>query len=1009
MGDVADPLPSGAYESLRTLRLDRRLRTAPLHPRWDPVPDADVPHVLARHATSAIAAALAQRPAGERQELLNALLQAVDAPDEAVVELEQLVALTEERAPGAHRLLARPTTPLSDVALLTNARGEPALGPELRGELATADQVDLLCAFIRWPGIAVLADALDELHDRGVPIRVITTTYRGATQRRAVDELVRRYGAQVKIRYDDRSTRLHAKAWLIRRRSGFDTGYVGSSNLSRSAMLDGLEWNVRISAVATPTLVRQFEAAFETYWNDDAFRPYDPDTDAELLDRALTRAGDAGPELTVSGLEVRAHPHQERILEALAAERELHDRHRNLVVAATGTGKTVVAALDYRRLRAAGADSLLFVAHRDEILRQSQRTYREVLGDGTFGERLVGGETPSRWKHVFASVQSLARLDVDALPPFDVVVVDEFHHALAPTYRRLLDGLDARELLGLTATPERGDGQDVRDLFDGRTAFELPLVDALDEGLLSPFHYYGIADTTDLGSVRWRRGGGYDLAALDGLYTGNDARVHLLLKAIERRIGDPGSMSALGFCVSVAHAAYMARRFTGAGLPSQAVSAGTPEQERAAAQERLRRGELRCLFAVDLFNEGVDLPEVDTLLLLRPTESVTVYVQQLGRGLRTHPGKPVLTVLDLVGQHRREYRLDLRLRAITGSPRGRLARDVEAGFPFLPSGSQVVLDRVARDRVLASIRATSGRRELVREVRAVGTSDLARFLQDSGLGLGDVYRRGGSWTALVRAAGIALPEAGPDEAVLLRRAHALVHVDDPDRALAYRRLLRGEAVEGPYERMLAFLLWPAEATRDRRAVLARVRHEAAVRAEIDMLLDVAVDAARLLPRPVEGVPPLRSHARYRREEALAALGWSSPGNHQTGVAWCEAAGVDALFVTLRKDSFSPSTRYRDYPVSPELFNWESQNSTSLASPTGRRYVAGRSEGGSEAESTVVLFVRETTADDVGTAPYVCLGAAAHVSHQGEKPIAITWRLERPMPAGLLAAGRVVAS
>jgi hypothetical protein len=252
----------------------------------------------------------------------------------------------------------------------------------------------------------------------------------------------------------------------------------------------------------------------------------------------------------------------------------------------------------------------------------------------------------------------------------------------------------------------------------------------------------------------------------------------------------------------------------------------------------------------------------------------------------------------------------------------------------------------------------------------------------------------------VRAAGFVTSPAGPDEAGLLRRVHALAHVDDPDRAQIYRGLLSGDTTDETYGRMLAFLLWPAEAARDWRDVLRRARRATAVRAEIDTLLTVAADAARLLPRPVTGAGVLRSHARYRREEALAALGWGSPGNHQTGVAWCRDANVDALFVTLRKESFSPTTRYRDYPVSPDLFHWESQNSTSLASPTGRRYL----DGG----STVLLFVREATADDIGTAPYVCLGAAEHVSHEGEKPIAITWRLRRPMPAQLLTAGRVVA-
>jgi superfamily II DNA or RNA helicase len=227
-----------------------------------------------------------------------------------------------------------------------------------------------------------------------------------------------------------------------------------------------------------PDLIRKFAGTFDSYWADPGFVDYDPD-DADAVERLRSSLGRAqlmtSPSL-ISGLEVRPYSHQTQILEGLESERTVHDRHRNLVVAATGTGKTVVAALDYARLRASiPSDRLLFVAHRREILEQSRRTYREILAAGTFGEVYVGGERPKRWEHVFASVQSLAAYGVERIPPghFDVVVVDEFHHAQAPTYRRLLDHLKPRELLGLTATPERGDGVDVREFFDGRTAYEL--------------------------------------------------------------------------------------------------------------------------------------------------------------------------------------------------------------------------------------------------------------------------------------------------------------------------------------------------------------------------------------------------------------------------------------------------------------------------------------------------------------------------------------------------------
>jgi superfamily II DNA or RNA helicase/HKD family nuclease len=1027
MGELAE----GVYESLHTAGLSRELADAELTPRFEVVDPADAPEVLARHVADAVRRTLlGVREESARVALVNELVSLLGDEDADVIErLEQLIALTRQVSPWG-RDIARPVTPLSDAALLTNAPEEPTLGAELRSELASADRVDLLCAFIRWHGLRVIEQPLLALRDRGVPFRVITTTYMGATERRALDELVRRFGAEVRISYETQSTRLHAKAWLFRRHSGFDTAFVGSSNLSKSALVDGLEWNVRLSGVATPQLIRKFEATFDTYWSDPAFTAYDPDTDSEQLDVALARAG-GGPALgtrtiSLAGLEVRPFPHQEQILEALEAEREIHARHRNLVVAATGTGKTVVAALDYRRLveDPSRRPSLLFVAHRKEILDQSLRTYREVLADGAFGETYVAGARPERWRHVFASIQSLSSYGVDRLPPdhFDVVVVDEFHHAEAATYRRLLEHLRPRELLGLTATPERADGVDVRSFFDGRTAFEQRLWDALADDLLVPFHYFGVADDVDLRGIEWKRGA-YDVVGLDRLYTGNDARAAKVLRELRDKVTDVHQMRALGFCVSVAHAEYMARVFREAGIPALAVSGQTPGDEREAALMALRSRELNVLFAADLFNEGVDLPEVDTVLFLRPTQSATVFLQQLGRGLRRAPGKAVLTALDFIGQHRREYRFDVRYRALTGVGRAALERQVEQGFPFLPSGSQLVLDRVAQQIVLDSVRQQLRltRKGLAMEVRSYGDLPLAGFLAESGRDLVDIYRGTSSWTDLRRLAGLPTAPAGPDEAPLLRRLSSLLHVDDPERAETYALLMAADAPhyddltprQQRLARMLFFTLWPNKGDfASYQAGLDHLRRHPAACAEAREVLAYGLDRARLSPRPLgESLQaiPVFSHARYRREEILAALDWATwdrvARGHFTGVAWAETTQTDALLVNLRKSEaeFSPTTMYRDYAISPELFHWESQNTTRVASPTGQRYLHHAERG-----SHIVLFVRETPTDDLGAAPFLCLGPATYVEHRGERPIAITWRLHRRMPGEVFHVASVVA-
>ena len=1022
----------GIYESLVTRGLSRDLtRLDHLEQLLHDVDEADQPHVLARHVGDAVLRSLqATRDTARRVAIVNSVLDALQtSPEHGIDQVRQLLALARPAAPGVPAVSAvRPSTPLSDAALLTNAHDEPSLGAELRAELDSSDEVDLLCAFVKWHGLRVLEPQLDRLRERKAPLRVITTTYVGATERAAIDRLVRDFGAEVKVQYDALRTRLHAKAWLFRRNTNFDTAYVGSSNLSRSALLEGVEWNVRLSKIATPTLLEKFRATFDTYWNDSTFELYDPERDRDRLDDALAEA--SGRKVTdrvtisLSGLEVRPYPYQQEMLESLDVERTVHGRHRNLIVAATGTGKTVVAALDYRGLCNAESGerpSLLFVAHRKEILQQSLRTYREVLTDGAFGEFYVAGARPERWRHVFASVQSLNSYGIQNIPrdAYNVVVIDEFHHAEAATYRRILDHLKPKELLGLTATPERTDGVDVRSFFDGRTAAELRLWEALGADLLCPFHYFGIADGTDLRGVQWSRGR-YDEAELSNVYTGNDARAAIVLKQLRDKVTDVSQMRALGFCVSVAHAEYMARVCEEAGISARAVSGSTSAVERERALVDLSERRVNVLFAADLFNEGLDLPGVDTVLFLRPTESATIFLQQLGRGLRRDSGKAVLTALDFVGHHRKEFRFDARYRALTGATRRGLQREIERGFPFLPSGCQIMLDEQAQAVVLENIKSqvTSRWSQIVAELRSYGEHSLESFLRESGVELSDVMRGDRSWTKLRRDAGLATRAGGEREEQVLKRVRAVAHVDDQSRSKIYQQLLADDAPdfssltpsEQRFARMLFFSLWPdGGGFSSYDEGMRSLREEHAARDELAAVIGIAFEATRHAARPLTGRladVPLQVHARYQREEVLSALGYAHlerrPNSFREGVLYSEETNVDAFFVTLKKSEadYSPTTMYQDYPVSPTLFHWESQSTTSVSSKTGRRYINGG--------STVLLFTREHRLDEFGTAPYLFLGPATYVSHTGDRPIAITWQLEHAMPTDAFSSATVAA-
>jgi superfamily II DNA or RNA helicase len=1005
-----------------------------------PLDAAEAPARLARHLAPIVERALSaladdvDAQAALLDELLAAGALAEDRDGEALTvppELWQGLRQAPERLGDAPHTIPAPTVPLSISDLLANAEGQPNIGSELRLELASADSVDLLCAFVIWSGVVRLRDALGGVVQRGGRVRVITTTYMGATQRRAVDELVR-LGAQVHVAFDARMTKLHAKAWLLERESGLSTAFIGSSNLSHTALFDGLEWNVRLSSVDAKYVIERVRSMFETYWASEHFERYDPTEDRERLDQALGahRDRDAGGGVSFIGLEVHPYPHQQRMLERLTLERERHDRHRNLVVAATGTGKTVVAALDYRQVRQrAGRDlSLLFVAHRERILAQSRATFRAVLRDGSFGEIHASGRAAAG-RHVFAMIQSISEDDVARLRPqdFDVVIVDEFHHAAAPSYRRLLDRLAPEELLGLTATPERMDAQDVTAFFDGRIAVELRLWEAIDEGFLVPFQYFGVADGTDLSVLPWQRGG-YQLGELDRVITGNDARVGKLLEAIQRVIADPSQMRALGFCVSVEHANYMARKFSAAGLASVALSGQTPETERAAALRQLEVGELRAVFSVDVLGEGVDVPSVDTVLLLRPTDSATVFTQQMGRGLRRADGKPYLTVIDLIGQQHRQFRFDRRLVALVDRRRGSLERQIEDGFPFLPSGCHVELDRQSEEIVLDNLRDAARLtqwRTLVDDLRQLPEATLEEFLAETNRAPVDVYRRQDySWTRLQREAGRPLPaaRATEEERQLLRALRRMLHIDDPERVRVYSELLTSTTppqsadLDERTRRMLLMLhydIWGTHRTFPDidASLLTFWRHEI-VREELHALLGVLDARSATLTRPSSIAPeiPLDVHANYTRDEILGAYDQGSPAQppqFREGVRHVESASTDLLLVTLKKAErdYSPTTLYRDYAISPSLFHWESQSTHSVGSPTIRRYREHVDRG-----HTIMLFVRERRTLETGIgSPYVCLGPAQYVSSSGSRPVSFTWELETPMPEELFETARTVAA
>lgn len=1029
-------LPEGVYERLLDEELQDVLSANPdLKAILRALGDEATPHAYAQFLSQILHHALRVSKHEKRLDLVNRVIELLAATDGLqYVAKKRLLAngksvLTEvgDNLPS----FARPQTAISTSMLLTGQGADPALEHELRAEMVTADRVDILVSFIKWSGLRLLLPAFESLAERNIPVRILSTSYMGASDPAAMEWLAKQENIEVRVSYDTARTRLHAKAYLFDRNSGYSTAYIGSANMSHSAMTQGLEWTVKATAQDMPQVLNRFVAEFATYWESEEFEPFF-EADFERFRKAINRSRTRGYESIPFFAEITPHPFQLRILEALEAAR-VNGSIRNLVVAATGTGKTVISALDYKRFGELSGSKppLLFVVHRKEILEQALACFRTVLRDQNFGELLVDGLEPDKWQHVFASVQSLnSQKPWESLGAehFRFVVVDEAHHGAASSYRDIFEILRPEILLGLTATPERMDGSSIRPDFDDRFAAEIRLPEALEEKLLCPFHYFGVTDSVDLAEERFWRNGRYSSSELESFFTGDDIRakqrLDVIVKALGRYTPELSDVRGVGFCAGVKHAKYMAAHFNEVGITSNVILGETPREERAASLKAFREGEITFLFTVDVMSEGVDVPEINLVLFLRPTESLTVFLQQLGRGLRHAPGKDCLTVLDFVGQTHRKYRLDNRLSALLSRRRMRIDREVENDFPHLPPGCSIQFERVARDRVLEKIRSVlKDLNHFIPETIKTWDNDTGKpltfghFVDETGLSPIDILskRTWSTWKAQ------ALDEPSPNDPDLKQAGKSLARIalrTDPELLLAIEKMSEVAELVPSYSNRLSvalhYLFW------SKKSSLVGVTSSEESRAKWRLNRSVVQDAAEIANwKRLSSAYPIRQidlpfecglklHAAYGSAEIKAALGLAtleSPGSTGTGVLHAKELAAYIHLVTFRKEErdFSPTTRYQDYPISRRQLHWESQSTTSRDSPTGKNYIHFGERG-----YTILFFARADKKIDGETAPFVYLGPASRLlSYSGDRPIAMTWELEYPMPAAMFEEVRPV--
>lgn len=1021
-------LQEGAYENIITGELQQDMEQAEsqgLVCRQEDIDIPEVPSMLAEHLNKLILNRLSDESltSEEKTAFVNRLIDFIgeDAEEKIVDDKQMLSAVIskqeEVRLKATKLDLVRPMTGFRTSSLFTGGQSKVPLNAEIERDIESADRISLIVSFLKLSGVNLIYDHLKKFcSNPNHKLRIITTTYCGVTEAKAVERLAALPNTEIRISYNTKIERLHAKSYIFERNSGLSTAYIGSSNLSKSAQTDGLEWNIRVTNVENPHIIKTALASFNLYWNSHNFENFD-EGGIDKLYRELEVQKSSQPLKIGTLTKYSILPHQKQILDRLKAVRDGGVK-RNLIVAATGTGKTVISAFDYKLFSEANPyhNRILFVAHRQEILVQSRNTYRSVLCNANFGEIWVGQYKPTNGiDHLFVSVQTFnSKFDevFSMLPSdyYDYIVVDEAHHLVADSYRKILSHFSPKLLIGLTATPERMDGESLLPDFDNQISAEIRLPVALDEGLLTPFQYLCISDNTDLTDDELMQGSKYVATKLTEKLC-NEERVGLIVDRLKYYLPDEHKCRALGFCATQEHARFMSESFRAYGLKADYLTAAKNE-ERDVLNRKLAKGEINYLFVVDIFNEGVDIPEVDTVLFLRPTESLTIFLQQLGRGLRLAPGKQLLTVFDFVAQLNKKYDFTSRFRSLMVRRDSNVVDQVKNGFTLLPHGCTVHMEEKAQQYVLENIKAAIyNKRRIVQELRTYDhIPTIKEFIANNGQDVRLIYKGGNCWSSLKREAGLCSYAEDDNTQRFERCISNMVHANSVSYLQFVQNLVSNldeisfkDDREKVYGVMFYYTLYGDRISKigvdSIETAISRLKSYPVFVDEIKELIEYLVANIEVKTFAVgEGMPlALEQYGCYTREEVFAIFGRQTADKKMQGSVSgsfnIDEMNTELFFVTLNKSDkdFSPSTMYDDYVVSENQFHWKSKNTDSHQG-RGRRYVEQAIN-----KKKFLLFVRENKRDGFGnTCPFYCFGLVDYISSRDDKPMSIDWRMHQPI-------------
>ncbi|MGD8189826.1 DUF3427 domain-containing protein [Brevibacillus ginsengisoli] len=932
----------------------------------------------------------------------------------------------------------------------------------LRTELITADRVDFMVSFIRWSGLQLLLRSIDELHKQDKQIRILTSTYMNVTEPKALRRLFELENVQVKL-FNSGNTSFHTKAYLFNRDSNLNSVIIGSSNLSFSAIQNGYEWNVKLPDAPHIPIYNKAALLFDELWNDERaldltlekINDYESHFEQKKIERTISYvpspSGYKVAEATINydmdisnNIKLKPNAMQKSALEALKETRAGGNK-KGIIIAATGTGKTYLSAFDVHQMK---AEKVLFIAHRDELLENAKETFISVFGSEDMMGKVTG--TIKEWDKpfLFSTVQTLHREESLGrfLPTyFDYIIVDEFHHAEADTYRKILDYFQPKFLLGVTATPERMDGRDVLALCDHNVVYEIRLHQALDAGLLAPFHYFGLGDTVDYDDIAQQNGTFVEEALVKALKS--HERVSYIIEMIEKFGNDGKLRKALGFCASVEHAIFMAEEFNRRGYHATCL---TGEDDPGIRRRTIKRLEdendpLEFIFTVNIFNEGIDIPSLNLVLFLRPTESATIFIQQLGRGLRKSEEKEFVTILDFIGNYQRSFIVPLALSGQTNHKafdRDALRVIVETEFASLPDGCFVELEEISRQRILDKIK------QIRMDDNQMLASLYAEFRRELGYSpeiedflyspaapsLHFFIQKYGSWVEtkrrmkdtndfdeevlnskltleIIQRIEQSIPIKWPYEFAVLSLIDRLKNISVGD---IINFLTEKFGIPMKYEHHESYIIRAMErlAQSNRKQTWAFGMFENNTFIVNDDIkgtwndlkfhnyfqsrIEYGLVEFRRTYNPTsffKGKPKVQLYQNYTRNELIYLFqSEAKEGSWREGIS--RVKNHYLYFVTLKKDEEKTAEHlnYHDYFIDKNHFHWQSANQTSHVSERGQDYIHHK-----DRDIHIHLFVRKFDQMHGKTLPFTYVGELDYLSSVGDKPMSITWKLHHTLP------------